>query len=189
MTISKKILTIPNFLSLLRIILLPFLVILALKHKFKLLVVFLIVYAISDFLDGMIARMFNIETEFGAKLDSFADELGNTVIFTLFLIIFFQYIKKYLFPLALIALMFFAEIIIKNFRLKNIGLHLYSGKLGQTYFLGLVVFTLLFGFNSLLVTIGLIIGFIHLSETVIIITFFKPDCETRSLYELLKEKY
>ncbi len=187
MTISKKILTIPNFLSLLRIILLPFLVVLMIKKNFTLLAIFLIIYAMSDFFDGMTARMFDSETEFGAKLDSLADELGNTVIFTLFFIIFFQYIKNYLLPLVLIALMFLAEIIIKNFRLKNIGLHLYSGKLGQTYFLSLIIFTLLFGFNSLLVNIGLIIGFMHLSETLIIITFFRPDSKTRSLYDLLRK--
>ena len=67
--------TIPNFLTLVRIILIPLLVILLLENQLgKALGVF-VVAGITDALDGLIARMFHQKSKLGAYLDPLADKL------------------------------------------------------------------------------------------------------------------
>ncbi|MCX5822780.1 MAG: CDP-diacylglycerol--glycerol-3-phosphate 3-phosphatidyltransferase [Deltaproteobacteria bacterium] len=65
---------IPNFITLLRIILVPVLVILLIQGFFlKALIVF-IVAGLSDALDGFLARVLNQQTALGAYLDPIADK-------------------------------------------------------------------------------------------------------------------
>lgn len=72
--------TIPNALSVLRVILIPFFVYFFLVNKIIISVVFLFVSALSDALDGLIARKFNQITELGKILDPFADKLTQIAI-------------------------------------------------------------------------------------------------------------
>jgi len=66
--------TIPNFLTLVRIILIPLLVILLLENQLgKALGVFVIA-GVTDALDGLIARMFHQKSKLGAYLDPLADK-------------------------------------------------------------------------------------------------------------------
>ena len=65
--------TIPNYLSLSRIVFLPLLYYLAIA---EMLLAFTITYAIvasTDWLDGQIARRFNQKSPLGAKMDSLCD--------------------------------------------------------------------------------------------------------------------
>jgi cardiolipin synthase len=65
---------IPNLLTLLRIILVPLIVILLIQRSFvKALIVF-IAAALSDALDGFLARILNQQTVLGAYLDPIADK-------------------------------------------------------------------------------------------------------------------
>ena len=67
--------TIPNVLTLVRIILIPLLVILLLENQLgKALGVFVIA-GVTDALDGLIARMFQQKSKLGAYLDPLADKL------------------------------------------------------------------------------------------------------------------
>jgi len=70
---NEKIYTIPNFLSLYRLLSFPFVMYLAVSGNERLFVIFLIVNLITDALDGIIARTFRMQTELGARLDAFAD--------------------------------------------------------------------------------------------------------------------
>lgn len=66
---------IPNFLTVMRILLIPLLVILIIDDNLRgALLVFMIAGA-SDAADGFIARYFNQKTEFGAYIDPIADKL------------------------------------------------------------------------------------------------------------------
>ncbi len=70
---KKEYLTIPNILSLSRIVLLPILFIFI---SLRMYLTFTVAYAIlgmTDMFDGMIARRFNMETDIGKLLDSIAD--------------------------------------------------------------------------------------------------------------------
>lgn len=66
---------IPNFLSLLRIILVPVIVIFLIQDSYaKALIVFTIA-GLTDALDGTLARLLNKQTELGAFLDPLADKI------------------------------------------------------------------------------------------------------------------
>ncbi|MEL6651216.1 MAG: CDP-alcohol phosphatidyltransferase family protein, partial [Bacteroidota bacterium] len=72
-------LNIPNILSLYRLFSFPIVLGVALTGYEEIFVVLLCVNLITDILDGMIARIFKMQTEIGARLDSIAD-LGTYVL-------------------------------------------------------------------------------------------------------------
>ena len=72
---EKNFINVPNFLSILRIILVPFFLVMVLrKQTFEALLIFLLAGA-TDFLDGLSARLWNQKTKIGALLDPAADKL------------------------------------------------------------------------------------------------------------------
>lgn len=72
---SDRVLTVPNALSALRIVLVPvFLVLVLLEHDLAAFLV-IVVSSVSDFLDGIIARRFGQITKLGQLLDPAADRL------------------------------------------------------------------------------------------------------------------
>lgn len=71
----KKNLNVPNVLSLIRLLLVPvYIVEFANGHKYVSLIIFLVA-SFTDFLDGQIARRFNLITDVGKVLDPLADKL------------------------------------------------------------------------------------------------------------------
>lgn len=71
----SRVLTVPNQLSFLRLGFLPFFIILVLYGKYGWALGVLIVAAITDGLDGLLARRLNQRTTLGALLDPIADKL------------------------------------------------------------------------------------------------------------------
>jgi CDP-diacylglycerol--glycerol-3-phosphate 3-phosphatidyltransferase len=67
--------TVPNVLTLIRILLLPFIVVLIVKGKFYFALFLFVISAITDFLDGYIARKSKSITSLGMLLDPVADKL------------------------------------------------------------------------------------------------------------------
>lgn len=65
---------IPNILTSIRIISIPFIIVLFTLNKIELAIIIAIITAITDCFDGYIARKFNVESEFGAKLDAVSDK-------------------------------------------------------------------------------------------------------------------
>ena len=65
---------VPNILSILRIILIPLVAWLILSDYFLYALITTSFIAISDFLDGFIARIFNAQSEIGSYLDAIADK-------------------------------------------------------------------------------------------------------------------
>ena len=68
-------LTLPNFLTLLRIAIVPFFVLAVFAHEFNLAVWIFVISGFTDVLDGWIARTFNLESRIGALLDPLADKV------------------------------------------------------------------------------------------------------------------
>lgn len=66
---------IPNILTLLRIISVPFIVILFINNEVWLTIFLTIIIAATDCLDGFLARKFNAQTELGAMLDATCDKI------------------------------------------------------------------------------------------------------------------
>lgn len=81
-------LTIPNALSVLRIILIPVFLVLFLKEQFLAAIIVVAVSGITDFLDGKIARKFNQISNLGKLLDPLADKLTQM---TMAIAFFFTY--------------------------------------------------------------------------------------------------
>lgn len=81
---ENKIITIPNILSVFRIMLLPVFVILYLKAdtswEFLRATIILAISALTDLLDGKIARKFNMISSLGKVLDPVADKLTHITI-------------------------------------------------------------------------------------------------------------
>lgn len=68
-------LTLPNFLTLLRIVAVPAYLILISNHRYAAALVLFMAAAITDTIDGVIARLTNAKSELGATLDPLADKL------------------------------------------------------------------------------------------------------------------
>lgn len=73
-------LTIPNALSVLRILIIPFFARFFLEEKLELAVGLLVLSGLSDCVDGFIARKLNQVTELGKMLDPLADKLTQGVV-------------------------------------------------------------------------------------------------------------
>lgn len=73
--VSSRILTVPNVLSFIRLLLVPVFLVLLIDGQDVLALVALIVSSVSDFLDGLIARNFNQVSRLGQLLDPAADRL------------------------------------------------------------------------------------------------------------------
>ena len=74
MNYPKLYINIPNFITVIRILLTPLVVIFLMKDWFSLAILVFSIAGISDGLDGIIARYYNQRTELGAYLDPVADK-------------------------------------------------------------------------------------------------------------------
>jgi cardiolipin synthase len=66
---------IPNFLSLIRIILVPVFVILLIQDEYYNALIIFVIAGLTDALDGTMARLLNAQTKLGSYLDPIADKL------------------------------------------------------------------------------------------------------------------
>ena len=140
---NKKVLfNIPNCLCFFRILLIPLFLyvyfVADFKNRYLVAVFVLVISGISDFLDGFIARKFNMVTDFGKFIDPVADKLTQFVVAITLL---FSY------PLAWVLLI---VIILKDLMLAIVGLYLYDyglkitgaswwGKIATAYFYVIVI--------------------------------------------------
>lgn len=111
--------TIPNILTLLRFVMVPFFLIFILQNTFTARIISLAIFiiaAITDFLDGKIARIYNMKSEFG----KFADPLADKFLVAAALIAFVQ-IEETLIPFWLVLLILSREFIITGLRVAAIN--------------------------------------------------------------------
>lgn len=145
MTLRSKI-TIPNILSAYRLVTFPLILYFALKGQENLFVIFLIINLVTDILDGLIARAFNMQTEFGARLDSIAD-IGTYILAILGIFVFkASEFKPHLLSFYVFIFLFIFANLLSLIKFKRLpSLHLYSWKIGG-YIQGFFFF-LLFAFD------------------------------------------
>ena len=72
---SLKPLTVPNFITLIRMAIIPFFVLAVIEHEFRLAVWTFVVAGLTDTLDGFLARYLHARSLIGAYLDPIADKL------------------------------------------------------------------------------------------------------------------
>ena len=66
---------VPNLLTLIRFILVPFIIVLVFQEKYLEAFIVLTTSGLTDVLDGYIARKFNFITDFGKLMDPLADKV------------------------------------------------------------------------------------------------------------------
>ncbi len=180
----------PNFLSFYRIIAFPFILWLALSGKQDLFAIFLTVNLLTDIADGYIARKFNMTSEFGARLDSWADNFTYLLAFTGIYIFklddFMPNIVSFLIwaGLLLSALLFS---VIKFGKFPS--LHLYSWKIGGyiqgAFFVILFTHDFITPFYYLMICWGILSAIEHISIQIII-----PEMRSnaKGLYWVLRKE-
>ena len=77
---ASRIITVPNGMSVLRILLVPVFAAFYLNGNLPAAVTTLVISGLTDMLDGLIARRFNQITDLGKMLDPFADKLTQGVV-------------------------------------------------------------------------------------------------------------
>ena len=187
---KNKIYTIPNFLSFYRLLVFPYILYLGVSQQEQLFAIFLTINLVTDVLDGFIARRFNMQTEFGARLDSIAD-LGTYIaaiagVFFFKVADFYPYIGSFF---IFIFLLCFSHILslIKFKRLPS--LHLYSWKIGGYIQGAFFIVLFIFDFYPVLYYIMLIWGILAFCEHITIqFIINKMQSNAKGLYWVLKNK-
>lgn len=186
----KNRLTVPNILSAYRIFTFPLILFFAINKQESLFVVFLIINLITDILDGLIARAFNMQTEFGARLDSIAD-IGTYILAIMGIFIFkAPEFKPYLTSFYVFIFLFLSSNLLSLIKFKRLpSLHLYSWKIGG-YIQGFFFFVLfVFGFYLPLYYFMIIWGILAFSEHIIIqLSIKQMQSNLKGLFWVLKNR-
>ena len=124
---GENIVNVPNFISLYRLLVFPVILFMALTGRENWFVILLCISLVSDILDGNIARIFKLQTHFGAALDNLADIC--TIAMALLGMFIFKWteIRPHAWILYIFLAIFVLSYIIAFVRFGKIpGLHLYS---------------------------------------------------------------
>ncbi len=152
--------------------------------------VFITISMVTDILDGLIARAFNMQTQIGVKLDSWAD-IGTTL--SAFLAIYFfkwEQVKPHAFAFLIFFIAWLLTYIIAIVKFGRLaGLHTYLFKITGYVQGAFIVIVFVFNFYSLLFYMAVVVGIIACIEEIIIISIIsKPISNAKGLYWILKNR-
>lgn len=182
---------IPNTLSLYRLIIFPFIMWLIITGKQDLFAVFIAISLVTDLLDGIIARVFNMQTKIGARLDSWADTGTFICSFLAIWLFKWEFIKPHEWLWWTFFLVWALSYIVVFAKFRGlIGLHTYLFKI-TGYLQGAFIMCLfLFDFYPVLFYIGLGTGTLACLEEIVIIAMLdKPRENVKGLYWIMKENH
>lgn len=185
---KENIYNVPNLLSFYRLLSFPFVIWLIYSDLESLFALFLCINLVTDILDGLIARIFKLQTEFGAKLDSLAD--NGTYILAILGIYHFklnEFGDSIYFLWGFVTLLLAANII-SFFKFKKWpSLHIYTMKISG-YVQGIFFFTLFaFDYNVWMFYSAMIFGYISMFEEITILLILKKmKSDVKGLYWVLK---
>lgn len=186
---KRENITIPNILSLSRVVFLPILFVFAIRDMRLAFLIGFIILGSTDFFDGLIARRFNQKTDLGKSLDSFAD-IFFYVSSAYFL---YRLYPEYLVPNRIMLIAFFIlfglSFVVSAVKCKKpIMMHTFLLKLNGVlvYFLIIVSFFL----NTTWVIAGILIIYYvaFVEEIIIFIKYGEVDPDISSLLSLMKIK-
>jgi len=127
---KKELLTIPNLISFYRLLVFPLILYFIIAGQERLFAVFLVINLLTDLIDGIIARRFHMETEFGARLDSFADNLTYVLAFTGLLVFRMADLQPHLISFVIFVAMLVLTVVVSLVKFRKFpSLHLYSTKI------------------------------------------------------------
>lgn len=186
---QKSFWTIPNILTLYRILVFPLIIYWIFIKEENLVGLFITISLFTDWLDGIIARAMRIQTELGAKMDSWAD-LGTYICAFLAIFIFrWDEFKPHMFIGYSFLGVWLLSYIVVFIKFKGlIGLHTYLFK-ATGYVQGAFIIVLfLSGFYSWFFYLAMLIGILACLEEIIIILLLKaPRTNVKGLYWVLNK--
>jgi CDP-diacylglycerol--glycerol-3-phosphate 3-phosphatidyltransferase len=189
MATKEKILNVPNALSVYRMVALPFIVYAIVAGNKQLYITLLSINLITDILDGLIARTFKLETELGARLDSFADMGTYAMAFTGMIVLEKEFVSEHSFEFLLIIGLYVLPQLISLIRFhRPTSFHLYSSKtLG--YIQGIFIFTyFVFGYTGWYFYFMVVASALVYLEALVIITLIPAlRSNVKGIYFMLKE--
>lgn len=186
---KEKILTLPNLLSAYRLLALPFIVYCILKGDKNMYIVLLSINLITDILDGLIARVFKLETEFGARLDSLADIGTYSMAFAGLIVLESDFLNKHVVEFNILISLYITPQIVSLLRFKRTtSLHLYSNKIAG-YLQGIFIFWYFnFGCATWYFHLMLVFSYIaYLEELVILLTIQQLRSNVKGIYFMIKQ--
>jgi cardiolipin synthase (CMP-forming) len=186
----KELLTIPNLITIYRLLVFPLILYFAIAGKESMFAIFLVINLVTDAIDGFIARRFKMETEIGAKLDSFADNLTYVLVFVGIYVFKLEEFLLYKISLLIYIGMLLFTVIFSLIKFgKFPSLHMYITKIGG-YLQG--------AFFICLFTVGFITPFYYfvicwgilgaIESIAIQLTIPEMRSNVKGLYWVLKER-
>lgn len=181
---------IPNALSAYRLGMAPVLAGLALTGRERPFVILIVVSLVSDILDGLIARTFRLQTEFGAKLDSIADDATYVAAFIGVLVFKSAEIGPHM-PLlyAFIVMVALTTLVhLAKFGLFP-SLHLYSFRVGGYLQGGFLLLLFVHGFEVHFFYFVFLYGIVACLEVIAVTMVVRqPISNARGLYWVLRDR-
>ncbi len=182
-------LNIPNVLSLYRLLSFPFVLYVALKGYENIFTLLLCINLVTDILDGLIARKFNMMTNIGAKLDSIAD-LGTYILAFIGIYCFkAKEFQPHILSFSIFIGLFIVCNLLALLKFKKFpSLHLYSWKIGG-YIQGIFFFCLfVFGFNTIFYYVMLVWGILAFLEHIYVQLLLKEmRSNAKGLYWVIRD--
>lgn len=165
----------------------PVIAALALSEERSFFIIFLCISFVTDVLDGLIARVWNLSTEIGSRLDSIADEL--TYVAALVGIFQFEYqaLKPHIAMLYVFIGMLLVATLIPIIKFKETpSFHLYSFK-ANALLQSLFIFCLfVFDFDIYLYYFVMSFGILACIEVIsVALVLDEPISDAKSLYWVL----
>ena len=183
MRLFEELKLLPNQITLIRIVLIPFLVYFAYREELVLFLVLYIIASLSDLFDGLAARKMGISSEFGSIFDASADML---LVFTMIPVLYFlapAILSKYLMVIGVIIAMALVRILIVAIKFKGkAALHLYTGKASMVALFFGMLLLLLTGIDYLIVCFLVLVILDLIEEIAIMLTRATLDLDTKSIF-------
>ena len=147
--------TIPNWLSFLRIALIPVFTALFIKEYYIAAIIVMAVAAFTDLLDGKIARKYNMVSNLGKILDPIADKLSQMAIVVILLIKYWDGPLKYILFLFIIkeVLMLLGGALLLSKGLRPTAAEIW-GKVATTVFYVFMILIISFGPDGALLSVN-----------------------------------
>jgi len=183
-------LNVPNILSIYRLLSFPVIAYIAIQGYERLFFWMLLINFITDILDGLIARTFNLQTKIGAKIDSIADFGTYLLVFLGIYMFKTADFKPHIISFSIfIGLFIFAHVLalIKFGRMPSF--HLYSWKIGGyiqgIFFIVLFSYGFITGFYYFMLIWGILAFLEHITIQLMISEMIS---NAKGLYWVLKSR-
>ncbi|MBY5957366.1 CDP-alcohol phosphatidyltransferase family protein [Membranicola marinus] len=187
---GENVLNVPNLLSLYRLLVFPVILFMALTGREEEFVILICISLVSDILDGNIARIWKLQTNFGAALDNLADVFTFAMALLGLFIFKWTEIEPHAWLLYIFLAVFVLSYVVGFSRFGKIpGLHLYGAVIAG-YLQGVFFFVLfVFGFYEWFYYLAVGWGALAYLEKILVL--FKLDdirIGVKGLYWLMQEE-